>query len=326
MRSAFAYIMLSVFFLLAGCQKKELPVQPHTSGDVKTASVNMDGTYKYQIYYSLKANKEVSKNLKTAWDISFETSPRGFHIFLNSSKLMFALNTGKTDFSSVSYNDTIGMMAHRKCDGSTGVTDSTAIGDWTIAKNVFIVDKGLDEAGQNLGKMKIQFLSVSDSNYTVRFADVDGNNNTSVSIKKDTLYNLAYLSFDTKTQVSIEPPKSTWDLVFTQYTFTFYAESPPLPYLVTGCLLNRFNTQAVKDSSAVFSKIAFADVNQFTLTNDISTIGYNWKVFKNSSYSIVSKYNFIIRDAAGYSYKLHFTDFYDSKGEKGNPKWEYQQL
>ena len=115
-------------------------------------------------------------------------------------------------------------------------------------------------------------------------------------------------------------------MLFTQYTFTFFAESPPLPYLVTGCLLNRYNTFAAKDSLAVFSKLTFTDINQFTLANDISTIGYNWKVFKNSSYTIVSKYNFIIRDAVGYFYKLHFTDFYNNIGEKGNPKWEYQQL
>ncbi len=122
----------------------------------------------------------------------------------------------------------------------------------------------------------------------------------------------------------VEPPKSTWDLEFTSYTHIFY--SPTQPYLVTGCLLNRYNTQAVKDSVKVFSEITFSDVSGYTLSDNINTIGYEWKTFNSGTYTTNPDLNYIIRSQEGFYYKLHFIDFYNQNGLKGNPKWEYQQL
>lgn len=311
---------------LTGCMKKELPVKPHDPGNVTTATVDMGKPYKWQVYYNLKTNTVVGQNLKTVWDIGFETSATGYHIILNSAKSMFALNTGKKDFNEVSYKDTAGFGMHKKWDAPSGDMDSTAIGNWQNNTTVYLLDRGYDQNGAWQGMEKVQILTVSDSNYTLRFAAVSGAGDTTLEVKKDPAYNLSFVSFSARAQVTVEPPKATWDIVFSQYTYIFYDYSPPMPYLVTGCLLNRYNTKAVKDTTSQFGQIAYANIGNYQFAADIATIGYNWKTFNGTSYIINTAYNYVIQTADGRYYKLHFTGFYNTGGVEGNPKWEYQLL
>ncbi len=309
-----------VFF---SCKKEELPVPKHEAGDVITASVNMDVSYKWQIYYDLNTNTVVGQNLKTAWDLAFETNANGFHVVLNSSKVMFAYNTNIVNFSTVT--DTIGFAVNKKWDAPTGNLDSTAIGDWRNSNFVYIIDRGYNELGVHQGFRKIQFLSVDATKFLVRFAQLNGTGDVTLEINKDDKYNFTFLSFTTSNTLIIEPPKATWDLVFTQYTHIFY-DPQPTPYLVTGCLLNRYNTTAIMDSLIPFASIQFSDAQNYILSANINTIGYNWKTFTGGVFITHPHMTYVIKDSKGYYYKLHFIDFYDQLGNKGNPKWEYQKL
>ena len=312
--------------LLSSCERKELPIKPHDPGNVTTATVSLGTPYIYQVYYNLRTNTVVGQNKKTDWDIACETSAEGYHIVLNSAKSMFAANTGKTDFAAVSAADTAGFALHKKWDAPSGSMDSTAIGDWRTSKPMYIVDKGYDQNGTWLGMEKLQILSVSDSGCTMRFATLSGTGDATVALKKDSAYNLAFASFTTGNQVMIEPPKDTWDLAFTQYTYIFYDYNPPLPYLVTGCLLNRYHTLAIKDTADQFKNITYTEAGSYKLSANISTIGYNWKTFTGTAYTINTTYNYIIQTSDGKYYKMYFTGYYNSTGVEGNPQWSYQQL
>ncbi len=314
-----------IVFLLAGCEKKELAVPKHDPGSIITSTVEMDPTYKWQVYFNLKKNTVTGKNLKTTWDLGFEATAAGYHIILNSAKSMYALNTGKTGIASVSYADTTGFYDNKRWDSPDGYPDSTAIGDWRIDNSVYIIDRGYNELGQSLGLQKIQVVEVNDSTYTIRFGALGSAGFTTIKIKKDSAYNFTFLSFDNSGEIiKAEPPRDEWDIVFTQYTHIFY--NPLQQYLVTGCLLNRYRTSAYMDSSVGFAQLAYNDVSSARLSSDINIIGYGWKGFTGSSYITYTKLNYIIRDQNGLYYKLHFTDFYSISGTKGNPKWEYQQL
>lgn len=313
--------IILLFGIITSCQKDELPVPKHKSGNVITATVNMNSNYKYQIFYDLETNSVISQNLKTAWDLGFETSENGYRIILNSSKAMFAYNTGQTDFSAIT--DTTGFAANKKWDAPSGNLDSTAIGNWKTNTPVYILDRGYNENGQKIGFKKIQFISVDGYKYSIRYADLNGTGDTTLQIFKDNKYNFTFLSFNTNSAVIIEPPKTDWDIVFTQYT-----EALSTPYIVTGALLNRYNTLATMDSEKIFSQITYEDAINYTLSSNINIIGYNWKEYDYNSgtYIIFPQKNYIIKDSKGYYYKLHFIDFYDQFGNKGNPKWEYQKL
>jgi hypothetical protein len=311
---------------MTACMKGELPVPRHEAGNVVTATIDMDPTYKNQIYYSLKSGKVVGQNLKTIWDLGFESSPTGWRIALNTSKAMFAINSGKTDFAAVTAADTTGFAQNKRWDSPTGSPDSTAIGDWRTNKEVYCIDLGYNEQGQPIGFAKVQMLACDSAGFTVRFATLNGTNDTTLHIVKDTAYNMVFLSVASKSTVTIEPPKTDWDIVFSQYTHVFYNESPPTPYLVTGCLLNRYNTTATIDTTTPFDQITLAHVPKQQLPPHINTIGYDWKTFNGTTYTVNTQASYLIRDARNLWYKLHFTGFYNSKGQKGSPQWEYQRL
>lgn len=313
-----------VFFVfgLMACEKEELPVPRHESGDVTTSTVSLDPTYKWQVYFDLETNREVGRNLKTAWDLGFETSADGYHIVLNASKFMMAGKSAKTDFAQVT--DTIGFGLAKNIDAATGNLDSTAFGDWRNGSPVYIVDRGVNEFGLHQGFRKVQVQGVDAHKFTVRFAQLNGTNETTLEVPKDSTYNLTFLSFAKRDTVHIEPPKKDWDLAFTQFNHVFY-EPVFTQYLVTGCLLNRYHTHALMDSTVRFEGIDFAKAQSYNLSSNLNAIGFDWKSYTGSVYITHTKMNYIIRDQNGLYYKLRFIDFYDA-GKKGSPKWEFQKL
>lgn len=319
----FHIIFISTF--LASCFKKEIAVQKHNAGNVITRQVDLASNYKEQIYFNLRTGKVVSQNSKTDWDLGFESSKDGYHVILNSSCSMFALNTGSSDFNA-SF-DTTGLRQYDKCDKPEGFMDSTAIGDWRTTTPVFLIDRGYNEYSKIRGIIKCQILNVSDTSYDLRVANIDGSMDRKIHIRKNDTYNFQFISFDEgKSIVEIEPPKTDWDIVFTQYTTVFYDYQPPMPYMVVGCLLNRYHTKATKDSLIAFDKINFEFAQKQNLSPAINSIGYDWKIFEQNIYTTHSYMNFTIQCQDGSLYKMHFIDFYSDNGVKGVPKWEYQAL
>ncbi|MCC7332879.1 MAG: HmuY family protein [Flavobacteriales bacterium] len=316
------YLILCSVLFLTSCMKEELPIPKHDPGNVITNSVDIGATYKWQVYFNLQNNTVVGKNLKTDWDLGFETSETGYRVVLNSSKVMFARETGSTDFASVV--DTAGFESAKKYDKPNGDMNYTAIGDWKTTPNqVYVIDRGYNDIGAHQGFRKIVFQSVDNTSYSIKFANLNGSNENTIIIPKDSNYNFTFFSFSTMSTVSVEPPKKDWDIVFTQYL-----EDLGTPYLVTGCLINRHETSAATDSITDFSSITYDFAQTKTLTQNLNTIGYDWKEydFDNSSYTIFPHKNYIVKDKNGYYYKLHFIDFYNTSGVKGNPTFEFQKL
>jgi hypothetical protein len=315
-------IFLSSAIMLISCVKDELPLPKHNPGNVITNTVNMGSNYKWQVYFNLKNNTVVGENLKTIWDLGFETSIDGYRIILNSSKAMYAAKTNQTNFSLVT--DTTGFSAIKDFDSPTGNMEQTAIGDWRLIPNqVYLIDRGYNELGIHQGFRKIVFQSVDDYSYTVRFSQLNGSGETTLQVPKDVNYNFTFISFSTSSTVIVEPPKKDWDIVFTQYL-----EELSTPYLVAGCLLNRYNTMAKADSITAFNSINYDFALCQLLSSNSNVIGYDWKEynFTTSSYIVFLNKTYIIQDQNGIYYKLHFIDFYNNSGIKGNPTFEFQKL
>lgn len=316
-------LVLLVTILFISCEKEELPITAHSAGSAITSTVNMNVDYRYQIFFDLETNTAVGQCLKTSWDLGFETAADGIHIVLNAAKYMMSLNTGDTSF--VSVTDTSGFSSGKTWDAPSGNLDSTAIGNWTVPLNTYIIDRGYSETGQHQGFRKVRFESVTTTNFTVRLANLNGSGEVVMTVPKDTACNFTFLSFSNGGQiVTVEPPKRDWDLMFTQFIHEFH--DPTSTYLVTGCLLNRYNTHAVRDTIVEFTAIDFQSLENYTLSESINTIGYDWKTFNGTSYITDPAISYIILDQHAYYYKLHFIDFYDQSGVKGNPKWEFQRL
>ncbi len=317
----FQYLVgtLSIALLLVSCETKELPVPAR---QMATSQIEMGGAYEYQVFYNLSTDSVISKNLKWDWDLGFECSPDGFRVILNSSKLMYAAPTDKEQLEQV--KDTSGYEVSKHLDASSGNKDSTAIGDWRINKPVYIINRGLDGNGTTIGFVKLKITEVTAQNYVVNFQDLDGGPLQTITIPKNENYNFSFLSFEGAGKiVSIEPPKDLWDLCFTQYSATI-----PIDYLVTGVLLNRYQTEAYVDSINLFENISLDQVQEASFSSRLDMIGYDWKSYNFTSgmYDVNALKNFIIRTKEQFYYKMHFLDFYNTQGQKGSPKWEYSRL
>lgn len=329
------YIIIFTLSFLFSCIKEELPIAPY---EHNPEQVEMGPDYNNQIFYNLNYSSVVSENLETDWQIAFECSDSGSHVILNSSIVTKAFKTSSTNFndvssiSGISSNDWL-------YDAPSGCLDSIALNPLGSLKklqdfdvllgNVYILNLGYSVSGDiDLGYKKIVVDKIDDDQYKIRSANLDGSKDTTVIINKDGELNFKAFSLSSNSTVEVFPNKNDWDLMFTAYTHIFDFNGSPLPYRVSGVLINRYKTYVAEDTTLDYNEINYNNIinnNNLVYSNNIDVIGYNWKTY-SGSFTIVENLNYIIKTSAGLYFKLRFIDFYNDNGVKGCPKFEFQQL
>jgi HmuY protein len=318
-------LAVAAFFMLAlfGCIKEESPVTPRPVDlSLIKSKISLGTDYRYQAYYNLEKDSMLSRNLKYDWDVAFDASnTEGVSLYLNSAKYMFASPVVNGNFETL--KDTAGFFNNRRWDASNR-PDSPAIGNIKSLDKFFVIDRGYDAVGDAAGFVKIKFEAVNDKKIKFKYANINETKGTQVEIARTNTYNLVYFSFKTGKEVMVEPPKDSWDLQFTQYIHTF--TNPYIPYLVTGILINPYNTSVALDSLTAFDKVNRAFTESLTFKKNLDVIGYNWKDFIDGAYITKSKYTYVVKNSKNMLFKLRFTDFYDAQGVKGTPRFEFQRL
>ncbi|MCX6271184.1 MAG: hypothetical protein NTU44_08205 [Bacteroidetes bacterium] len=328
------FLIMLITTLLTSCFKEDDKVPPRQPGDVMTDTIGMDQTYKNQVYFDLGTGTSVQSNLKTSSDLGFDCSPDGWRIILNTSDFATVADLGVLPFGQA--QDT----AHAiwKFDKSDGNPDSLGIGRWFTVNNgdtlsnhhVYVVNRGMDENGDNLGLMQVIFDSLSQGTYYFRFTNMSGGAVNKFSVKKDPSVNFLFFTFKFGGALKpLEPPKTDYDLLFTQYTTLLYTDiGEAYPYLVTGVLINPNKVKVCPDSLHSFETVTLDNVIDLHYSSNLDAIGYDWKSydFNAGSYTVNSKLLYIIRDTEGYYFKLRFISFYNESGQKGYPVIEFQRL
>jgi len=304
--------------VLVSCEKEELPVTPHIPGDEQTNQIAMEEDYRNQLFFDIGSNEIVSSNLKVDWDIAFES--KGNRVILNSAKGMAAHQSTEV-FGAITSES----GADWQWDAHSGNLDSTAIGDWMAGDFTYMIDRGYSHEGVHQGYSKLKIIAVDENQFQIQYGDISETAPLDEIISKSTETAFVYFSFD-EGVVSIAPPDGTYDLLFTQYTHIF--TNPITPYLVTGVLLNRTDTRAMKVEETDFSEITFETIDTSLLSNEINAIGYDWKGYDLEAglFTTYPEMNYVIETAEGFYYKLHFTNFYNDQGIKGFPTIEFQEL
>ena len=317
--------IIYVFIFLLGCEQNEIPIKQHSSGNITSKQINMGSSYSQQIFYNLNDNTVITENEKTDWDLAFESSSEGWNIIINSSTF-----SQLAELSDINFNDHISVNnLNWRYDNPLGIRYETAFGDYRNKNSVYILDRGYKLNGNNRGYKKIIIDSINNTSYYIKYANLDNTSMQNLEIKKDNTYNFQYISLDNDETINIEPKKENWDLLFTQYTHLFLDNEETPAYLVTGVLTNYLNNIMVAtDTINTFKDIELNMIDQYNFTNEQNEIGYNWKLynFTSQSYIVKADITYIISDIDGRYFKLHFIDFYNDNGEKGNPKFEIQKL
>ncbi|MEI7801104.1 MAG: HmuY family protein [Bacteroidota bacterium] len=349
LRARYFLLALTVT-LLASCFKEDEPVVLSAPGEVQMSQVAMGPDYANQIYYKL-SNKAEQLSDHHCWDLAFETSPSGFHIWLNGGHLVFAANTNSSNFNGIT--DTLG--AQWKWDASSWNKDSTAIGVWVnsnpdnptptkqgantaspgkieqseLATGVYLIDLGNDLPYSDRFK-KAVFESVNNYEYTFKYANLDNSDLHTVTVQKESGFAYTYFSIRSGgVVVHPEPVKSEWDILFTRYHYVFYQAGNTIHYVVTGVLINPTGYSVAVDSSKTFADVDYNFAKNLNYTTRRDAIGFDWKHINyqtSATYTVDENKIYLLKDNTGYYWKLHFIGFYNDQGIKGYPQFEYQRL
>ncbi len=315
--------------LFASCQKPDVPVSLPEKGEAAYATIEMGEDYTDQLFFDFETNSVVHVSKVNSWDLAFEATLDGFHIFMNGGADVLVYNTHETDITKVTTapkSTSPDWMFDRPC----GLGDSTAIGDWRgpgglSLNEVYVVKLNSTYIKNNLKKFRM--ISVDGSKYIMEYADLDESFAHTITIPKDDNYNYSYFSFvDGGKIVQPDPPKKTWDIVFTRYRFIYY-DLEDFKYIVSGVLTNPFNTECAADSTSKFDEIEGIDLINLPYSNHRDIIGFNWKEYNFSAerYEINSNQNYVVKNRNGQYWKIHFLDFYNKQGIKGSPSFEFQR-
>jgi len=314
---------ISIILLLASCFKEDVKIEPHTPGDVNTVQIEIGYPYLNQVYYNCEQNKIVSINNRYDWDLAFECGASGYHIKLNTAKGMLSSNQGNVDFNSITSVSGLDWQ----WDNSNGDLNGTAVGEWT-SQTTYVLNLQSDEVGNSLGYKKIKFESFTDSTYTFSYANLDGSDFKTVVLSKNNNLNFIHFTFANGGKIKqIEPPKTDWDLCFTNYQHFF--SNLPIPFVITGVLSNRYSGITIaEDTLSQFPLLVLKDTINYNFTPYQDEIGYDWKIRNSAdnSFTIDSRKSYILKNQNNLYYKIRFIDFYNNTGSKGYPTFEIQKM
>tara|TARA_B100000780_G_scaffold276851_1_gene246268 strand:+ start:5233 stop:6207 length:975 start_codon:yes stop_codon:yes gene_type:complete len=318
----FKKLIFLILFANLSCDLGEIPIDAVNRGDVRIQQLEMGANYSQQIYFDLGSNSIIAQNHKEDWDIALNCESDKWGLTMNSSRAGSLAYISNNEFDSIISTNSLTW----RYDNPSGSLDSTAAGNILDSNGFYIMDLGYSASGSKLGYRKFK-IDTLNNKYQVRIANMDNSLDKIIVVEKDTSFNSKCISLRDAEFVFIEPLKSDWDLHFTQYMHIFLEDNTPTPYLVTGVLSNRNMLKVSKLDSISFNDVNIDDAFTANYSNNINSIGYDWKYYDfNNGYIVNPERIYILKDREQKFYKLHFVDFYNDNGEKGAPAFEFQEL
>lgn len=293
-----------------------------------TDTVTVNPGYTNQTFYSF-ANGTVSSVSNLNWDLAFQLRGYAASILINSKNnvRLFRANKSAADWSTMTTADTTGIFSSPSNElfnsdtswdfGAFNVTNNPADmfdlgwGNYDFMTHAITGDSVYFIKLSNGAYKKLCIVSLANSVYDFKWADLDGSNESLGSINKTTYAgkNFVYFSIANNQTIDREPAYNAWDLSFAQYLIT-----TPYVYKVSGVLTN----------DSVFAVKAYpVDVNNvspssYTFNSAINTIGYDWKTFNmaTNTFDIADSTVYFVQDRQGSIWKMIFTGF--GGGANGN--------
>ncbi|GAA3516320.1 hypothetical protein GCM10022393_32990 [Aquimarina addita] len=294
-----------------------------------TVNISMGAGYTNQVFYKLSTDTENSY-LSDSWDVAFlRTDNFDFAIRMNDANgaEVFEASNDPNDWSNIDianeaswtklYNSDTNWKEGAFQKGSA----TYGWGEYNIANHhvegtVIFVIKYADGSYRKF--INDDFFG----GYTFRYATWDGMNwstdqTATVSNTNNPDHEYNYYSFTTDAEVIAEPVMSDWDFKFTRY----YTELPPdaTPYLVTGIMHSDQVTVAQNDETG-----GSGDTSSLNYSTDINTIGYDWKSFTGTGFSVNSDMAYYVKYANETVYRVYFTSF--SGSSTGDVSFNYENI
>ncbi len=337
MKNVFYSIVFAIFIVaMQSCFKGDDRIAPHVPGDETLISIK-NSVYDNQLYFDFSTAQFTAEHPNDSWVLALDASPEGWEVNINSGNLLAVAPTGKYEFNDVL---SITKSSAYHFDASDGNPDSSAFSGWIDREmipwqhtgEIFLVGQYDGIRYNPLWKIRID--SVNDKCYTVTWSGLNSDPVTT-TVEKDASVNFVHVTIDDSLySVNIEPPKTDWDILFSQYGTILYTDTgEPTPYFVRGVLLNPYKLQgALVPDNLTFDSLRYENIDQLTFTDRKDLIGYDWKDpvidFQANTviYYVRLDTTYVIHDNQDMYFKLRFVNFYNEEGLIGYPEFEFLQL
>lgn len=158
--------------------------------------------------------------------------------------------------------------------------------------------------------------------YTFKYATWDGTDwigetTTTVSNTSNPENRYNYYSLQNNAEVVAEPAIGSWDFVFRKYNT--FLDPPGENYIVTGTLQNPNVTVAKNEEPD-----GNGNPNGLAYSEEINTLGYNWKTFNGSGYDVNTDMAYYIKYDENTVYRLVFESF--EGASNGNISFYYEDV
>ncbi|WP_245576584.1 HmuY family protein [Flexithrix dorotheae] len=345
-------LMLAVA-LFTGCSEDD----PNPGDSIQvgaTLTAEMGSSLSKQIYVDLSEGSLYSVDVNT-WELAFENNGSG--IRTNTAKKVAVATPTEIEFDKVESDE--GLVY--KYDSEDGDLATTAFAGWQV-NQPYIVDLGVDENGNALGKKKVMITASSATEVSIQYADLDGENAKSNVISLDA-GDFTFFSLMDDKKVNVEP--ENWDIVLSGVTVRTGAPCAALGggaqpgincdiyRLTASAITNSYNgvevavddpfkdleqnddPEAEKNQKSIsdgnFESLNKAAFNSLGSTPAGDAIGRSWlQILQPHSSGIYKVYDFItymVKDQDGNYYKVRFLAYKGgNNAENGNPTFEYKLI
>ncbi|WP_299382701.1 HmuY family protein [uncultured Lacinutrix sp.] len=313
-----------------------------------------------QVYVDLSTNTSTAVQ-RDSWDLGFYSGSE-FRVTINGSIAMAAAQLTTTDIDAVTSTNqevidlqpmvktnTYNEVSMQYIDTPNGDLSGTAFSEIsaTDANNhVYLVNLGyevgtetpatgsVDTTDDLRGWKKVRVLQ-DGSNYILQYADLDDTTHQEVTISKNSSYTYNFFSFNTNSEINIEPAKEKWDLNFTTFTDEVFIGADSYgPYFYSDFVVTntKSNTTVYMIDTEVdtftYDDFTLEDVIDTNFSNDQRAIGSSWRNGGGPGTLPSLKENvfYIVNDTDGNLYKLKFLALTDASGERGYPEFVYSLL
>ncbi|WP_055436112.1 HmuY family protein [Lacinutrix algicola] len=309
-----------------------------------------------QVYIDLSTNTSTAVQ-RDSWDLGFYSGSE-FRVAINGSIYMataeltvsdiVAVNSSNAEVQDLQARVAVGTFQAETAgfiDAPTGEISGTAISaisETDVENHVYLVNLGfevgtatpsngsVEVSGAARGWKKIRILK-DGNNYVLQYADLDATTYEEVTIAKNADYNYTFFSFNTETEVSVEPVKTNWDLNFSVFTNEIpgYGAYGYSDFVVNNTKASATVYMIDTDTEALtYDDFTLADVENTNFSNDQRAIGSSWRNGGGPGTLPSLKENvfYIVNDTDGNLYKLKFLALTDASGERGYPEFVYSLL
>lgn len=284
-------------------------------------SVAMGPAYANKVFYSMAAG-EVGQMTYNNWDIAvavYGIQTASVRINGGFGAQLFQYDGGDT--TAWASLDTAGLMAGtdwKRCYDSDTSFEPSAFEyfmtghpnyGWGVYNSVTHNVVGvklfvLKTVSGGFKKVWIKGQESINNTMTIRVANLDNSSDTTVTFSKSyTNKNYVYLALSNMQVNNPEPDNTTYDITFQKYEA--YVMPPGMYYPVTGVWSN----QDVLVAEARNIHEDDAQFGNYTFTDNMGEIGYDWKIQPPPAWTIVDSLSYFVQTPAFNIYQIWFTRF-----------------